>query len=184
VSNQKAKVYFNRRERRLAFWQSHRLITWITRIVPIALILIGQTIYVLDGVSIFGPDPADSSRVRIQLHWVAVFGVVLGILALATGAWSKPLRSPGERFGVIVSRVSTIRDEIEAALKELDALQKTANQVEQRARDNQMLSGLTSEQFNAWRRDLKRRDRITFVEQALFTVAGAILGFWLTHYMQ
>ena len=177
------RVYFSRRERLLAFWQDHSVLTWLAKLVPIVLVIVGEAILILAGVPLLVPNPATPGNPSIRFHLIAAIGAVLGLFALSAGAWAKPPRSPGERFGIIIDRMNIVKDDLEKALSDLRALQQTAIEVEQRARDNQALSRLTSEQFDAWQRDLKRRDRVSMLQQLGFTVAGIVIGFLLTQYV-
>jgi hypothetical protein len=84
-----------------------------------------------------------------------------------------------DRLGLVTSALERTQRDLESVADEVTQLRQVAADLEQQARDNQALSQLSSEQLDAWRRDLARRDRNSFYQQLLLFAGGLIGGYVL-----
>jgi hypothetical protein len=87
--------------------------------------------------------------------------------------------TPQDRLGLVTSALERTQRDLKTVADDVAQLRQVAADLEQQARDNQALSQLSSEQLDAFRRDLARRDRNSLYQQLILFAAGLVAGYLL-----
>jgi len=157
-----------RYDRMLRFWETHRWAVRVAKLVPAVIFLVGA----------YGALVADNI-----LSLGAALSVVVAWVLASTGAYvrdhSRSPLTPQDRLGLVTSALERTQRDLKSVADEVAQLRQVAADLEQQARDNQALSQLSSEQLDAWRRDLARRDRNSLYQQLLLLAAGLVAGYLL-----
>jgi hypothetical protein len=157
-----------RYDRMLRFWGTHRWAVWAAKLVPVAIFLVG----------VYGTFVAEN-----VLSVGAALSVLVAWALASTGAYVRdyslsPLTAQ-DRLGLVTSTLERTQRDLKSVADEVAQLRQVAADLEQQARDNQALSQLSSEQLDAWRRDLARRDRNSLYQQLLLFAGGLVAGYLL-----
>lgn len=168
----------NRRDRRIAWWHRHPRILYATMVGPL---------YVAGGLAFVSVVSGRLGLINLATP-VLLLALVVYLALDAAAAWqSRHEDRPGwptsERLGRLGRDLDRMRRDLRTASTEVERLADLAEQLERDAGDNLALSQMTSEQFEAWRRDQQRTRRIDWWRNAAFTVVGAVLSlfgvYWL-----
>jgi hypothetical protein len=79
----------------------------------------------------------------------------------------------------VTSTLERTQRDLKSVADEVVQLRQVATDLARQARDSQVLSQMSSDELDAWKRDLARRDRNSLDQQLLLLVVGLVAGYIL-----